>query len=224
MTKEEQQGKLFNDVKASCEKLGYTIVSDRSDFINNQSVIKFICPVHGLQEKSATGLKQGKHCALCANETKWIRAVQTRSNNDAVRKKYYQKALDICAEKGYTLASNFEDFKGYKTSIQYICPKHGLHKIRYGNLCSGRGCPECKLDTSRDELSLKPKEVIERVELLGGKILNANEYYNNSCENLIIECPRCHKNIFKTSLKLFCSMAVKYVKIASRRKAMENAL
>lgn len=100
MTKEERQKKLYVDVKAACDELGYTIVTDERDFINNQSMIKYTCPVHGVQEKRAAGLKQGKRCALCANEIKWHNAVKSRSNNDEVRQKYYNAALDICAERG----------------------------------------------------------------------------------------------------------------------------
>ena len=203
MTVKEQREKLYNDVKNACDKLGYKIVSDKCDFINNQSVIKYLCPVHGIQEKSATGLKQGKHCALCANQTKWINAVNLRSNNNVVRKKYYERAIQVCQEKGYELISAETEFNGYKSYIKYKCPKHGEKIMRYGNLNSGRGCPDCQKENTRKRFAFSQDDVIMQVEGCGGKIFNPDDYINNSTRNLLIECPRCHKNKFYTSLRLF---------------------
>ena len=203
MTKEERQKKLYVDVKAACDKLGYTIVTDERDFINNQSMIKYTCPVHGIQEKRATGLKQGKRCALCANETKWHKAVKSRSNNDDVRQKYYSTALDICAERGYMLLSHAEDFTGYKGYIMYKCEKHGEKSIRFGNLKSGKGCPDCQRENARGRFSFSPDEAKKQVEAMGGKLINSDKYINSMTENLLVECPRCHKNQFLTSLRHF---------------------
>lgn len=116
--------------------------------------------------------------------------------------KLYLDALDACDKKGYELISKQEEIVNNITYITYRCPIHGLQKMRISNLITGRGCPECSTDVKSEKYRLSPYEVEERVNSLGGKLLNKQDYINQYEKNLVIECIYCKKP-FTTSLVLF---------------------
>lgn len=116
--------------------------------------------------------------------------------------KLYEKALKVCDKKRYVLVSKMEDIKNNTSYITYICPIHGEQRMRISNLISGKGCPECSIETKGELYRLSPDEVEQRVADLGGKLLNKQDYVNRVERNLIIECAYCG-NPFTTSLVLF---------------------
>lgn len=74
--------------------------------------------------------------------------------------------------------------------------------MRINNYINGKGCPECALEKQRDEFSLSIIDVVARVNAVGGKLINPNDYINNRTANLIFECQRCGCH-FKSSLQHF---------------------
>ena len=114
----------------------------------------------------------------------------------------YKNALKVCDEKGYELVSKQEDIINNRTYIIYICPVHGLQKMRIANLISGKGCSECSIDAKSELFRLSSDEVEERITSLGGKLLNKQDYINCVERNLVIECAYCGTP-FTTSLVLF---------------------
>lgn len=219
MTEEERKEKLYRDVKEACSKLGYELISEKPEVVNNNSRVRYVCPKHGTQEKSAVGLKQGKRCPLCANENKWKKAVLARSNNNFTRREYFARAKEVCDMNNYILLSDESEFTGYKSYIRYSCSIHGEQSMRYGNLVNGRTCPECSRDIKSRKISLAKDDVIKRVQDCGGRIINPDEYRNNSYSNLLIECPRCHKNVMRTSLSHFLQHGGKFCKECYRKES-----
>lgn len=116
----------------------------------------------------------------------------------------YETILNEVEESGYELLTKNVEYKNGSTTIKYICPKHGVQKMRASNFHNGRRCPGCKLQSAHDRFSFSPDEVYKKVSMLGGELLNKDEYINQDIKNLKIVCPRCHDNIFTTSLKHFC--------------------
>lgn len=56
----------------------------------------------------------------------------------------------LCEEKGYTFIQAFYQGEAYSHgSIEYSCPEHGLQKMAFKNLLTGRGCPECANKTQQ---------------------------------------------------------------------------
>lgn len=200
--REKQRKKLYNDVKFACDNLGYTLLSKPEDLINNQSVVKYICPEHGVQEKSATGLKQGKHCRLCANQIRSKHMNATRLITEDRINRYYTNALTKCKENGYELISQLGDIVKSEDYVLYKCPKHGEHSMKYDNLMYGKRCPDCATENARKKYAFSPDEVSKQVQKLGGTLLNQNDYINQDLMNLRILCPSCGKE-FTTSLKHF---------------------
>lgn len=182
-----------------CKDNGYTPISQKEEIFNNTTKIKYICPLHGEKETAHRYIISGKKCRECSymeRKTRWDDKKEERVEQ------LYQKLVNKCAENGYELVTKKNDIGTYRSYIEYECPIHGLHRMKIGNLLSGKKCPDCQHQKCSERLRLSQSEVISQVEQCGGQILNPEDYINNSERNLEITCPRCG-NIFTTSLVLF---------------------
>lgn len=84
------------------------------------------------------------------------------------KQKYtYEEVLKAFEEKGYTLLTTKEEYKGVTQKLKYICNKHkdkGVLEISYSKLMNGRGCTYCGRErtvTAR----IKPFDYNEAIEL-----------------------------------------------------------
>lgn len=59
------------------------------------------------------------------------------------KKQMYDDVVRMCKEKEYQLLTTFEEFKGSKTRIKYICKFHGEREIRTDCLLIGQSCSKC---------------------------------------------------------------------------------
>ena len=75
-----------------------------------------------------TQKKNGTECVHCKGKYNAIKSLSKR------QKDFYNDAIDICNKHGYTLVSNPSEYTNSYSIIEYICPKHGLQKIKYYNL------------------------------------------------------------------------------------------
>lgn len=132
------------------------------------------------------------------NDKKTYQCCQCFNNKKEL--KYYTIKNDV-ESSGYTLITKANEYKNGNTRIKYLCPKHGLHEMKANNFHNGRRCPLCRREEAHDRFCFSPDTVYEEVRSLGGKLLNKEDYINQSIKNLRIICPRCHKNIFITSLR-----------------------
>lgn len=115
---------------------------------------------------------------------------------------YYYRLLEVCEQNGYTLITEKEEIKNNKTYVIYICPIHGKHQMRIGNMLSGKKCPNCNYDKASDRFRFTKEQVIDLITQSGGELINPDDYINNHKNNLKIKCPSC-KDVFTTSLVYF---------------------
>lgn len=193
---DEHYKKLIN----FCNKKGYTLITKKEDIINTQSEISYLCPIHGKYTTKLTSILQGKTCYKCSRQA----AIYNRNKNSLKERQnnLYNKATEKCKKNGYELKSNKNDILSNRSYIEYICPNHGIHKMRIANLISGRCCPECSKEYISKLFRTTLEEVILRIEKCDGHLLNPEEYINNTAKNLKILCPQC-KQPFYTSLRNF---------------------
>ena len=59
------------------------------------------------------------------------------------RRQLYDDIVRMCNEKKYELITTFEEFKGTKSRIVYICPLHGERNVRADCLLIGQSCSQC---------------------------------------------------------------------------------
>lgn len=124
--------KTFDDVAEYLQSRGYEILSDASEYIDTRSRIRFMCPIHGEQEKRASHILYEKQCC---SRCGWEESGNKRRRN-------FDYFVDIC--KQYCEEMNFTYVEAYRKGIgtkgriymKYIC-----------NLHSDKGVQEMRFDT-----------------------------------------------------------------------------
>lgn len=118
------------------------------------------------------------------------------------KKEQIKKFYDLCNRKNYEPISTIEDYQfAGKSKLLFKCPLHGVQEITLNAMQSGNGCKKCGIE-SRDNLRrLSWEEVKRRIESVNNnKLLNIDEYINNSTRNLNILCGTCNKRTFTVSM------------------------
>jgi hypothetical protein len=115
-------------VSRSIEKHGNKYDYYLSEYVNQYSSIKIVCPIHGIFEQLAKSHMNGKGCSKCSGSLK--------SNN----KDFIEKSNKIHDNKyDYSLV----DYINNKTKIKIICPIHGIFEQRPDTHIKKQGCREC---------------------------------------------------------------------------------
>lgn len=198
-----------------CNDNNYQLVTKLEEIENNQSVVEYICPLHGLQKTTVSSILQGKMCYSCsriqAGNKKWAHSLDER------RDKLYNLLLEKCQDKNYILLSSKEDINSNTDYIRYYCSEHGEHSMKIANMIyNDRGCPDCYREkhkpksikevkpyiTIQSVNKLNKDTIIQRVLNCGGTLLNPDDYVSNTTKNLQITCPECG-DVFITSLRNF---------------------
>lgn len=116
----------------------------RVEYINIDTKIKIICPLHGEFEQrpyNHIGLKHG--CTKCSTNKRTDKKRMTKDD-------FIEKSLKIHGSK--YLYDNVIYGQNNKTKIDIICKIHGVFKTKPNNHLSGYGCPSCS--QSKGELKI----------------------------------------------------------------------
>lgn len=84
-------------------------------YVNSQSKVCIICPIHGEFMQIANGHMQGQGCPICAKQLRI-------SKNTNTTEKFVSKAQTIHGDKYDYSKVNYVD---QYTPVTIICPKHG---------------------------------------------------------------------------------------------------
>lgn len=198
---EQRQSRMFLICIDFCNSHGYTLLTKKEELRNNESEVRYICPVHGECIVKYDSVRHGNQCYKCSR----AQALKNKNKTTLPRRQdlLYSRALKVSEDQGYELISKKEDIINNRTYITYKCPHHGLKEMRIANYNNYKGCPDCAIENLNVLFRLDSDEVEKRIENLGGKLHNKEKYINTAKENLIIDCPYCGKP-FTTSLRLFC--------------------
>ncbi len=128
----------------------------------------------------------------------------SKNNNDVrVQKRnpeHYSRFVCACNEKNYIPVTTIDEMEGINTNVKYICPVHGLRKIKLERLLNGAGCRKCADDIIGLKSRLHIEEVINAVESKNNDhLLNPEDYKTTGTKNLKIVCGSCG-DIFLSSL------------------------
>ena len=103
------------------------------DYVNNMSKVCIICPEHGEFWQRASSHLHGQGCPLCAKRDASIKRTLTTEDFIAKAKQIHGSKYDYSKV----------EYKGNKSRVSIICPKHGeFLQIPNGHL-NGQGCPKC---------------------------------------------------------------------------------
>ena len=142
---EEYKRKKFQKTKEQFIKEAKSIHGDKYDYslvnyVNNNTKVKIICPIHGAFEQTPNKHIIRKHgCDLCGGTA-------TKSTEQ-----FIEEAKSIHGDKyNYSLVNYVNNF----TKVKIICPIHGIIEQLPMNHLSGYGCKYCK-NFSSGEISIK---------------------------------------------------------------------
>ena len=132
-----------------------------TEYVDNKTPVKIICPIHGEFWQTPNSHLQGKGCQKCGHEAtnnknkgKTRKSVKAQTTHRNRKMKYntdtiIEKIKKVCGEK-YDVSD--VEYKGINKKIQLICPKHGSFPITPAHLFEGRGCPRCNASKMEDEI------------------------------------------------------------------------
>lgn len=163
-----------------------------SDYINNNTKVKIICPVHGIFEQMPNAHSdRGDRCPKCGLESR-------AALNRTPKKVFIDNSNEIHNFKfDYSLV---HDFKRLDEKLKIICPKHGIYEQNGHSHMRGSDCEKCSYEKRGVDYSISKEELLQR--LLGfnnGLIYDLSNYRNT---NSIIKytCP-LHGNVTQTAHK-----------------------
>lgn len=138
MTKESF---LKDSINTHGSKYDYSKV----DFVNADTPVCIICPVHGEFNQTPRKHANGRGCVKCSHDTMRL-----------TKESFIEKAMKIHGDK-YDY-SKVEYLNSY-TEICIICPKHGEFTQTPNRHLLGYGCSKCSQDKNR----LTNEDFIERL-------------------------------------------------------------
>jgi hypothetical protein len=125
-------------IKKHSNKYNYSLV----EYKNNKTIIKIICPKHGIFEQCAKDHLNGNGCNKCRS--------YTNSEFIEISNKIFNYKYD------YSLV----EYINNKTLVKIMCPIHGLFNQLPLNHLKGKGCLSCsKIRYTTDTFILKCREV-----------------------------------------------------------------
>lgn len=158
--------KTIEEVRNYFEKEGYTLLEDK--YINNSTLMKYICPNGHIHSMNWNNFLQGKRCPECRGLLKYT--------IDMVKEKF--------KERGYILLS--KEYKNSKTKMKCLCPNNHEYETTLDNLLRGYGCPQCAGQV------ITYKDVKEAFEKEGFTLLSKE--YKNAITKLEYICPKGHRH------------------------------
>lgn len=154
------------------------------EFVNAVTKVKIICPVHGIFEQTPNIHLTGSGCQTCAMER----------SKTACKKDIQQFIEDAKKIHNNNYLYNKVVYGGSFSSVDIICPKHGVFSQLAANHLQGCGCPACSTQAASIKRTLTSDEFIEKANQVHNNYYSYDDviYVNNST-NVKITCP-IHEN------------------------------
>ena len=151
-------------------------------YINRNTPVTIICPIHGEFEQLPSNHLQGKGCLKCANK-------------NVTTKEFIEKARKIHNNK-YDYSK--VQYKTAKTPVIIICKKHGEFEQLPDVHLRGCGCPKCGTESMAQKQTLTQEEFIKRAkETHGDQYDYSKVNYQGIDTKVEIICPK-HGSFWQT--------------------------
>ena len=155
-------------IKRSREIHGNKYDYSKVNYINIDTPVIIICPIHGEFKQSPSSHLLGRGCPSCG----YLRVGEKLSSNT---EEFTIKSRLIHGDKyDYSLV-NYINAQSYVT---IICPIHGIFNQRASNHLLGVGCPKCRFSRGEEIVSNYLKErklfILERENIYG--VSSVREY------------------------------------------------
>lgn len=221
------------------DKYNYSLVK----YINTQTKILIICPIHGTFEQYPENHLRGHGCKFC--QSYLFKNIQHRKFK---KKKYNNEEIDTKtnifieeANKIHKNKYNYSKIKFINHSIKIciICPIHGEFWQTPSNHLQGKGCNKCYNDIKKQIYSSNTLEFIDKAKKIHGETYNYSltNYIRNNKKVIIIckihgpfnqspcnhlngnGCPNCKKS--NGELKILNYLKSKKINFEQQKKFPE---
>lgn len=190
---------------------------------NSKIEVKLKCDYCGIDYSSSFAAvskaitnNEKNACSHCAGKKSAEKSKQRRINQ------YYNKAKQLCEERGYKLLLSPEEYTGVKQKVK-VKTLDRIEEISIENILLGYDCFYSSYK-NRNYSRLDINYINQKIEEIEGNIwLNPEEYTSCDKHNLIIKC-KCG-NIFKTSFVNYTRAGViKCRKCSSKESSGEKLI
>ncbi|MBR6517552.1 MAG: zinc-ribbon domain-containing protein [Bacilli bacterium] len=163
---------INKSIKIHGDKYNYSKVK----YINCNTKVKIICPIHGEFYQTPQSHLRGSGCPKCCGLNK-------------TTEEFIEKAILVHGDK-YDYSKT--EYKGSITKVCIICPKHGEFWQKPNDHLHGEGCKECSKKYKTTEEFIEESKSIH-----GDKYDYSKVNYINSNEKVCIICPK-HGEFWQT--------------------------
>ena len=149
-------------------------------YINSQTKVKIVCPVHGSFEQIPTSHLSGKGCIDCYDDR---RGDSLKSTTE----QFIEKARSVHGDKYNYSKVNYAN---NHTKVKIICPTHGVFEQIPNDHSSGKGCTECGRNKAGEALRLTAGEFTQKAKLINGDKYDYSKVeYVKATQKVKIICP-----------------------------------
>lgn len=158
------------------------------EYVNSQTPIEIICPVHGVFIQRPNNHLNGNGCPKCSRATQSARQAMSQ---------------DVWLEKAKLIHGNKYDYSKLKyvnnhTPIIIICPIHGEFTQTPANHIKGQGCPACGMSKAFLTQEEARKRISEKLSQLPYELVEPFTYKGDSNTNVTLHC-KIHDFTWTTS-------------------------
>lgn len=154
-----------------CSENEYIPISTFKDYKNENSLLKFICPIHGDIKMTLSNMKSGKRCIKCG----YIR----RGNNNRIKT---NDLIDIIESKNENKLLNPEEYTvAINNNLNIICGScNNIFRTSLNNYRKNETgkCPDCNNSTSMGEYKIA--KLLSRYQLDYKK----QEHFDGKCRDI----------------------------------------
>ena len=114
----------------------------KSEWINRDTKLKIICPIHGEFEQTPRNHLNGQGCPKCGYEK--LSELSRKSVDE-----FINEAIEV---HGYKYDYSKVEYINNKTKVKIVCPIHGEFEQVPSFHLNGQGCPKCKTSHLENEI------------------------------------------------------------------------
>ena len=150
-----ERGKSLEDfINESITKHGNKYNYSETEYVNNKTKVKIICPIHGEFWQTPSHHLNGEGCPKCRYESNSIKQMLSFDE-------FLERAIN---KHGNKYDYSRVKYNGYENYVEIGCPIHGYFKQTPDSHLHSGGCPKCGATLSKNE-----DEIIDYIKELVGK-------------------------------------------------------
>lgn len=160
------------------ELFGDKLDFSNSVFVNSDTDVTYVCPIHGERTTKGKNLLAGYGCKLCAREVVKKKLTWTQE-------KFLEEAEKV-NKGGYDLSK--VKYINNNTKIEVVCPVHGSYWVLPRTFLAGHKCAKCQKKYNDTEYFKERSKEVHK-----DRYDYSEVEYVNSTTRVKIKCKRCGK-------------------------------